>query len=117
MTPGRRVHLGKQVVEERRLVVLVLRRPTAVINPCIGQRLIRRRQRQSAIGTDAPNRVPVPPALEVDNLTGLGPVSPELGDQLVAIQRTSPATCSADPRQRVADQQINDARATETGLE
>ena len=89
MTPGGRIHLGEQVIEERRLLVLVTRWPSAVVDPGVRQRLIRRRQRHSPIGTDAPHRVAVPPALEVDKLTGLGPIGHELGDQLAAIQRTS----------------------------
>lgn len=80
MTPGRRLHLREQVVEEHRLLVLITRRPSAVVDPGIGQRLVRRRQRHSTIGAYAPYRVTVTSALEVDNLTGLGPIGYELSD-------------------------------------
>ena len=89
VTPGCRLHLREQVIEEHRLFVLITRWPSAVVDPGIRQCLIRRRQRHSTISAYAPYRVTVTPALEVDNLTGLGPIGHELSDQLTAIQRTS----------------------------
>jgi hypothetical protein len=80
MTPGRRLHLREQVIEERRLLVLITRWPSAVVDPGIRQCLVRCRQRHSPIGAYAPYRVAVTPALEVDNLTGLGPIGHELSD-------------------------------------
>jgi hypothetical protein len=89
MAPGRRFHLREQVIEERRLFVLITRWPSAVVDPGVRQCLIRRRQRHRTISAYAPYRVTVTPALEVDNLTGPGPIGHELSDQLAAIQRTS----------------------------
>lgn len=80
MTSSRRLHLRKQIIEERRLFVLVTHWPSAVVNPGIRQCLIRRRQRHSTIGAYAPYRITVAPALEVDNLTGLRPIGHKLSD-------------------------------------
>ena len=80
MTSGRRLHLREQIIEERRLFVLVMRWPSAVVDPGIRQCLIRRRQRHSTIGAYAPYRVTVTPALKVDDLTGLRPIGHELSD-------------------------------------
>lgn len=80
MTSGRRLHLREQIIEERRLFVLVTRWPSAVVDPGIRQCLFRRRQRHSTIGAYAPYRVTVTPALEVDDLTGLRPIGHELSD-------------------------------------
>jgi len=116
MTAGRRIHFGEQVVEERRQIVAVMCLPSAVVNPGVGQGILWRGHGKCPIGASALSRVALAPALDVDNLAGLGPIGHNLGDQLIPVQRTSPATYSADPRQRVADQQINDSGAAKPGL-
>jgi hypothetical protein len=117
MTSGRCFHLGEQVLEERRHVVAMLCLPPTVVDPGIGQRLTWRRHGDGSIGADASHRVAVAPTFDVHKLTGFGPISHDLSDQLIPVQRTSLTTRSADPRQRVADQQIDDPSAPESGLE
>ena len=117
MAPGRRFHLGEQVLEECRHVAAMLCLPPTVVNPGIGQRLTWRGHRDGPIGADAPQRITVTSAFDVHKLTGFGPIGHDLSDQLIPVQRPSLTTRSADPRQRVADQQIDDPGAPEPGLE
>jgi hypothetical protein len=117
MAPGRRIHLGEQILEECRQVVAVVCLPPAIVNPGIRKGLLRRRDGQRTIVTGALHRIVLAPAFDVNDLTGFGPVSHDLGDQLSSIQRTSPALWSADPRQRIADEQIDDSGTPEARLE
>ena len=94
-----------------------MRLPPAVVNPGIRKGLLRRWHGQRAIVTGALHQIVLAPAFDVQNLTGFGPVGHDLGDQLTSIQRTSPRVWSADPGQRIADEQINHSGTPEPGLE
>ena len=80
MTPGRRVHLGEQIVEERRHVLEMTCLPPAVVDPGIGQCLTWLWRREGPIRTEAPQRITVASAFDVDKLTSLGPIGHEYGD-------------------------------------
>jgi len=80
MTPGRRIHLGKQVIEERRHLFEMVRLPPTVVNPGIGERFTRRWPGKGSIDTDTPNRITVAPALKIDKLTRLGPIGHKHSD-------------------------------------
>ena len=117
MASGRRIHLGEQILEECRQVVAVVCLPPAVVNPGIRKGLLRRRDGQRTIVTGALHHIVFAPAFDIHDLAGFGPIGHDLGDQLSSIQRTSPAMWSADPRQRIADEQIDDSGATKASLE
>lgn len=80
MTPGRRIHFGEQVIKERRHVVAVVFLPSAVVNPGIRQRILRRWHGKYPVSTHALGRVTLAPTLDVDDLTGFGPIGQQLGD-------------------------------------
>lgn len=80
MTPGRRLHLGEQVIDECRHFVLVVCWPPAVVDPGIGQWGVLRWPDEHPTGTDALQRIPLAPAFDVDQLTGFGPIGRDLGD-------------------------------------